>query len=345
MEKLAIENINMLWGLVMVPIFIILFFWYRVWRQKRIEKIGDEDLVNALAPDHSNRKPWIKTALWSLILILLVLSLANPQTGSKLETIKRKGVDLVIALDVSKSMLAEDISPNRLEKSKLFVSKLIDNLKGDRIGLIVYAGQAYAQMAITSDYSAAKMFLKTVNTNIVSTQGTDIAGAILMAEGFLKKSETKNKVLYIISDGENHENGALEAVQTAKGNGIFVHTLGVGRTDGGPIPLKRGGNDFKKDREGNVVITKLDNEMLKKIALEGGGSYAELINIQSSVDFILDEINKLEKTEFDSKRYADYEDQYQWFLGLAIIFLILEFFTPMSKTRVLRKLNLFNENN
>lgn len=345
MEKLAIENINMLWGLVLVPLFITLFLWYRVWRKKRIAKIGDIDLVNALAPSHSQRKPWIKMALWSLVLVLLVLSLANPQTGSKLETIKREGVDLVIALDVSKSMLAEDISPNRLEKAKLFVSKLIDNLKGDRIGLIVYAGQAYAQMAITSDYSAAKMFLKTVNTNIVSTQGTDIAGAINMAEGYLQKSGTKNKVLYIISDGENHEQGALDAVKEVKNNGVYVHALGVGRPEGGPIPLKRGSNDFKKDREGNVVITKLDNEMLKKIALEGGGSYAELINVQSSIDFFLDEINKLEKTEFDSKRYADYEDQYQWFLGLAVILLIIEFFTPMSKTRWLRKLNLFNENN
>tara|TARA_Y100001954_G_scaffold43581_2_gene45085 strand:+ start:3263 stop:4294 length:1032 start_codon:yes stop_codon:yes gene_type:complete len=342
MESFQFEHINLLWLLVVLPLLVLAYFIYLSQTKRRIKKIGNPDLIAALAPENSTRKRNIRFILYLFVFLFLIIAVAKPQLGSKLETIERKGVDLVLALDVSKSMLAEDITPNRLERAKLFASKLIDNLKGDRLGIIVYAGQAYAQMAITSDYAAAKMFLNNINTNIVPSQGTDIAGAVNMAEKYLSHSETKERVLYIISDGENHEEGAIEAVSAVYKKGVQVHCLGVGMPEGGPIPRKRGSSDFKKDRDGNVVITKLDAEMLQKIAQAGGGSFAHLVSVQSAVDFFIEEISGLEKTKFESKRYSDYEDQYQWFLGFALLFLCIEIILPNTKSNWIRKWKVFD---
>lgn len=342
MDKFQFEHIELLWLLALIPVMILLHYFYRYHSEKKLKKIGDLELLKELVPDRSEVKPTIRLSIHALAFTFLILAIAKPQLGSKLETIERKGIDLVVAIDVSKSMLAEDVAPSRLEKTKLFVSKLIDNLKGDRLGLIVYAGRPYAQMALTTDYAAAKMFLSTVNTNIVPTQGTDIAGAVEMAGRYLKNSETKNQVLYIISDGENHEKGALESVAKINKDGVNVHTLGVGTLQGGPIPTRSGNNDFKKDRDGKIVVSKMDGARLTEIAKQGGGSFAHLVNIQGAIDFFLNEIDDLEKTKFDSKRFSDYEDQYQWFLAIALILLFLDILMPDTKSQWLRKWNIFD---
>jgi len=342
MDKIYFENTEMFYALLLLPAFIILYMYYSNWAKKSKQKFSEEHLIANLIPDTSKNKARIKQVLFLLGFLFLILALVNPQVGSKLQVLQRKGIDMVVAIDVSKSMLAEDVGPNRLTKSKLMVSKLIDQLKTDRIGLIVYAGKAYAQLPITTDYSAAKMFLKTVDTDIVPTQGTAISEAIDMARDYLESGESDNQSLYIISDGEDHEEGVDEAIAEATKKGIKINTIGVGLKNGGPIPLKKNStSDFKKDKEGNVVITKLNDQLLKEIAVKGGGNYLELNNIQGAVDYIMDNISEAEKKEFESKRFADYEDQFQWLLALALFFFLLESLIPDSKTKWIRKYDVF----
>jgi Ca-activated chloride channel family protein len=342
MDKIYFENIEYFYGLILIPVLIFLYLYYKTWTKRAEKNFCDSHLFEGLTPDKSKNKPLIKQILFLLGFFFLILALVNPQIGSKLQVLKRKGVDMVVAIDVSKSMLAEDVQPNRLTKSKLMVSKLIDELRTDRIGLIVYAGKAYPQLPITTDYAAAKMFLKTIDTDIVPTQGTAIGEAINMAQDYLEYGESKNQMLYIISDGEDHEEGVDDAIAEAVKNGIKISTVGIGLTKGGPIPVKKGSRtDFKKDNEGNVVVTKLNDKLLKEIAVKGGGSYIELNNIQGAVDFIMKSVSNAEKSEFESKRYADYEDQFQWFLGLAFFFFIIECLIPDSKTKWIRKYDIF----
>lgn len=342
MDKIYFENTDMFYALLLLPAFIILYMYYNTWAKKSKQKFSDKHLIADLIPSKSKNKTHIKQVLFLLGFLFLILALVNPQVGSKLQVLQRKGVDMVVAVDISKSMLAEDVRPNRLIKSKLMVSKLIDQLKTDRIGLIVYAGEAYPQLPITTDYSAAKMFLKTVDTDIAPTQGTAISEAIDMAIGYLESGKSDYQSLYIISDGEDHEEGVDEAIAEATKKGIKINTIGVGLKNGGPIPLKKNStSDFKKDKQGNVVITKLNDKLLKEIAVKGGGTYLELNNIQGAVDYIMDHISEAEKKEFESKRYADYEDQFQWFLALALLFFMLESLIPDSKTKWIRKYDIF----
>ncbi len=315
--------------------------------EKRTQKkFADSLLLKRLTPNRSYYKGTLKLILFLLGLSGLILGLVNPKIGTKLETVKREGVDIVFAVDVSKSMLAEDIAPNRLEKAKRLVSEIINQLASDRIGIIAYAGQAYPQLPITTDYGAAKMFLQGMNTDMLTSQGTAINEAIELATTFYDDEEQTNKVLFIISDGEDHSEGStLNAVEDAVDAGIQIYTIGVGKPKGAPIPLKRNGilESLKKDAQGEVVITKLNQEVLIDISDEGNGKYIDGSNTEEAVELIKEELLQMDKKEFEAKQFAEYKDQFQWFLGAALLFLFLEIFILDRKTQWLKKLNLFNE--
>lgn len=275
----------------------------------------------------------------------LSLALVNPKIGTKLETVRSQGVDIVFAVDVSKSMLAEDIAPNRLEKSKQLVTQIINSLASDRIGIIAYAGKAFPQLPITTDYASAKMFLQNMNTDMLSSQGTAISEAIQLAKTYYDNEEQANRVLIIISDGEDHDGEALDVAEEANEQGIRILTVGVGDTKGGPIPIKRNGVilNYKKDNNGETVITRLNETTLKEIAAEANGVYINGSNTAEVVKIIKDELDKMDKQEFESKQIADFKDQFQWFLGLGIFLLFIDIFLLERKTAWLKKLNLFNE--
>lgn len=276
----------------------------------------------------------------------LTIALVNPKIGTKLETVKREGVDIVFAIDVSKSMLAEDIAPNRLEKTKQLVAQIINNLASDRIGIIAYAGKAFPQLPITTDYAAAKMFLQSMNTDMLSSQGTAIDEAIQLARTYYDDEDQTNRVLIIISDGEDHNDIAVEVAEAASDEGIKIFTIGVGETKGAPIPIKRNGIvlNYKKDNNGETVITKLDEETLIEIAEEANGQYINGKNTSEVVETIREILNRMDKKEFEAKQFAEFKDQFQWFLGFAIFFLFIDVFLLERKTAWLKRLNLFNEN-
>lgn len=344
---LRYENSEWLLLLIVVPIIIALFILAIRWRKKAIDKFGESHMVFKLMPMASFRKLRLKFFLFCLSIIFIIIGLANPQIGSKMEEVKREGVDLMIAIDLSNSMLAEDLQPDRLMRAKQSISRLIDRLDGDRIGLVVFAGDAYVQLPITTDYSAAKLFLSTINTNIVPTQGTAIGKAIELSINSFDVSNDQNKAIIIITDGENHEDDAIQKAKEAEDMGIFVHTIGMGSAEGGPIPIKnRYGTitSYQKDKSGNTVITKLNEEMLKEIAANGGGSYIRANSTQSGLDALFKEINKMEKKEIGSKVFTDYKDRFQWFLGIALLLLIIESLLRNTKNKWSNKINLFEEN-
>ena len=339
---LRFENPEMLYlFLALIPV-LLAFLWFMFWRKSSLSKFAENRLLQQLAADKPRHKYQIKFVLIILAMALLVIGAANPQIGTKIEKVKRQGVDLVIALDVSKSMLAEDIKPNRISRARLFVSKLIDNLQNDRIGLIVFAGNAYLQMPITIDYSAGKLFLNSVNTDMVPRQGTAIGDAIRLAMESFEAGEDKHKALIIISDGENHEGDALIAVEEAIEAGIIIHTLGVGSPKGAPIPVNENTpGKFKKDKEGNVVLSKLNETMLQKIAAKGNGQYFRLISGSEELEGILQEISTMEKKDFEERIVTDYEDQFQYFVALALFLLAMEFFISDRRSHWITRLNLF----
>lgn len=308
-------------------------------------KFADPELFKKLSPNASVFKGILKLILWCLAIACFVMALVNPKFGTRLETVKREGVDLVFAIDVSKSMLAEDIAPNRIEKSKQIATQIINNLVSDRIGIIAYAGKAYPQLPITTDYSAAKLFLQNMNTNMLSSQGTAIDDAINLAKTYYDDEEQSNRVLFIISDGEDHSEQAVNAAESASEEGIKIFTIGVGKTEGGPIPLKENGitESYKKDKNGETVITKLDEAVLKQIASEANGKYINGMNTANVVDEVKKTLEELDKKEFETKKFTEYNHQFQWFLGLGIFFLFLDIFFLERKTSWLQKLNLFNE--
>lgn len=332
--------------LAIVPIMVLAFLMLQIWKKKTQRRFADSKLLKRLAPDRSSFKSTLKLILFLLGLSFLVLGLVNPKIGTKLETVKREGVDIVFALDVSKSMLAEDIAPNRLEKGKRIVSEIINQLASDRIGIIAYAGQAYPQLPITTDYGAAKMFLQSMNTDMLSSQGTAIDAAINLASTYYDDSQQTNRVLFIVSDGENHsESSTAAAVENATQNGIRIFTIGVGEAKGAPIPIKRNGivESLKKDNEGEVVITKLNEPILTEIADRGNGEYIDGSNTENAVEYIKEQLDRMDKTEFEAKQFAEYKDQFQWFLAAGFLFLFLDIFVLDRKTQWLKKLNLFNE--
>ncbi|MFS4415581.1 VWA domain-containing protein [Maribacter sp. 2307ULW6-5] len=332
--------------LLVIPAILLLFVWNLFWKNRTRKKFADAELLKRLAPNRSRYKAGLKMLVFLLALALLVVGLVNPKIGTKLETVTREGVDIVFAVDVSKSMLAEDIAPNRLEKAKRLVSEIINQLASDRVGIIAYAGQAFPQLPITTDYGAAKMFLQAMNTDMLTSQGTAIDAAIELAATYYDDQEQTNRVLFIISDGEDHsEDATLAAVEDAVEQGIMVYTIGVGQAKGAPIPLKRNGivESLKKDSAGEVVITRLNEEILTEIASEGNGRYLDGSNTDLAVETIKEELLQMDKKEFEAKQFAEFQDQFQWFLGGAFLLLFLEIFILDRKTKWLKKLNLFNE--
>lgn len=333
--------------LALIPVMVIIFFGLYLQKKRTQRQFTTPHLLRRLAPDTSEFKPILKFILLVLGLTFLILALVNPKIGTQLQTVKREGVDIVFAIDVSKSMLAEDIAPNRLEKAKRLVSEIINQLASDRIGIIAYAGQAYPQLPITTDYGAAKMFLQSINTNMLSSQGTAIDAAITLASTYYDDTGQTNRILFIVSDGEDHsENSTPDVVELATQNNIRIFTLGVGTTKGAPIPIKSNGivERFKKDRRGETVITRLNETVLAEIARKGNGEYIDGSNTEKAVAYIKKQLNQIDKTEFESRQFAEYKDQFQWFLGIGFFFLFLDIFLLERKTQWVKNLNLFNEN-
>lgn len=339
------EHTYLLYLLVLVPLLWLLFILARNKRKKSIAAFGDDELVKQLMPEVSSSRPRWKFVLTSLGITALVLGVANPQIGSKYEEVKREGFELIIALDISNSMMAEDLEPNRLERAKQAISKLIDQLKTDKIGIIVFAGQAYVQLPLTTDYAAAKLFLSTVTPDIVPAQGTAVGSAIDLAIKSFGEKQDKNRAIIIITDGENHEDDAIQQATTAVESGITVHTIGVGSPEGTPIPVYINGkkSGFRKDNQGNTVVTKLNETMLQQVAAAGKGVYIRGNNLSSGMKTLLDEINKMEKKEFDSKMFTDYEDRFQYLLAAAVLFLLSELLLPERKSRWFGNVNLFEK--
>jgi len=341
-----LENKFYLYALGIIPLFIIIYMMVNIWRKKALKNYGDISVIQQLFPDVSKSKRFWKFILFTVAFAFLIIGIVNPQVGTKLEEVKRKGADLMICLDVSNSMKAEDLQPNRLEKAKQAISKLLDKLEGDRIGIIVFAGQAYVQLPITTDYSAGKLFLESINTDLIPTQGTDIGSAIDLAIESFGKDEGKNKAIVIITDGEDNEAGAVKSAEASAEKGIAIHTIGMGSAEGTPIPLYRGNvrEGFRKDKEGNTVVTKLNEQTLQEIASAGNGIYVRASNSDAGLNNVLDAINKLEKKQFDSKMYSDYEDRFQWFISATLLLLLIEIFLSERKSKLYQRLNLFGNN-
>ena len=339
------EHTDFLWALLLIPALTAIFVWMVIWKKRALLRFGEWTILQRLLPGISRSRVIAKFILLMLGYGFLIIGIANPQIGSKLVEGERKGIDIMIALDVSNSMLAEDIKPSRLEMSKQAISKLIDNLGNDRLGIVIFAGNAYMQLPITTDYSAAKMFLTSIDTKIVPTQGTAIGEAIELSVGAFD-DETHSRAIIIISDGENHEDDALDAAKKASEKGIIVYTVGMGLPEGVPIPDYNKYNQmvgYKKDRAGSTVVTKLNESMLQQIASAGKGVYVRANNSQSGLKTILEEINKLEKTKFESRMFSDYEDRFQYFIAVSLILLILELLIFERKSKWLSKINFFGK--
>ena len=334
------------WLLFLVLGMVVLFFWTALWRRKTKRLYASAELLKRLSPDQSRFKAVLKLVVLAMAVVCFCIALVNPKVGTKLETVTREGVDIVFAIDVSKSMLAEDVAPNRLEKAQQLTAQIINNLVSDRVGIIAYAGKAVPQLPITTDYAAAKMFLQNMNTDMLSSQGTAIDEAIQLSRTYFNDAEQTNRVLVIISDGEDHKDLNLDVAKAAAKEGIKIFTIGVGSEKGGPIPLKRNGvvMRYKKNQKGEAVITKLNPNTLTAIAEEANGLFIQGQNTKQVTEKIAEILNKLEKKEFEAKEFSEFKDQFQWFLGLGLFFLILDVLFLERKTAWLKRLNLFNEN-
>lgn len=340
-----IEEPTYFYYLAIIPAIVVVFLLV-LWWKKRIQKqFADHKLIQKLSPEKSTFKSFLKITVFCLALAFLIISLTNPKMGTKLETVKREGVDIVFALDVSKSMVAEDIAPNRLEKAKQIITKIVENLGSDRVGIIIYAGNSYPLLPITTDYAAAKMFLQNANTDMVSSQGTAINDAIERALTYYDDNEQTNRFLVIVSDGEDHEENTLELAKQAAEKGIKIYTVGIGTAKGGPIPLKENGRvmGYKKDSKGMVVVTQMNEQILRDIANAGNGKYINGNKTQETIASIKEVLEKAEKNEFETKQFSDYEDQFQWFIGIGLLLLIVDVTLLEKKTKWIQKLNLFNE--
>jgi Ca-activated chloride channel family protein len=331
--------------LAIIPIMIVVFLLVLWWKKRIQRKFSNPELLEKLAPNTSTFKNTLKLIMLILGVAFLVISLVNPKMGSKLKTVKREGVDVVFALDVSKSMLAEDIAPNRLEKAKQIIAKIINKLGSDRVGVIIYAGNSYPLLPITTDHAAANMFLQNANPDMVSSQGTAINEALELAKTYYNNDDQTNRFLIIISDGEDHQEETKQMAQNLSNDGVKVYTIGVGTERGGPIPMRINGNmiGYKKDRKGETVITKRQPDILAEIADVANGRYIDGNVTEDPVKQISEIIANAQKNEFETKQFSDYKDQFQWFLAIAILFLLLDIFLFDKKTKWIRKVDLFNE--
>ena len=309
------------WLLLLVPVIPVVYGILRALRKRRIRKFGDPSLVRQLMPSWSGAKGWVRIILLDLALLCFIIGIARPQMGAKLKEHEAKGAEIMICLDVSNSMLAQDYSPSRLDRAKLAITRMVDRLQGDRIGLIIFAGTSFVQLPITTDYVSAKMFLGSIDTGSVPIQGTAIGDAILTAAKSFSAQSEKSRAIVVITDGENHEDDAADAAKQAAELGIKVYTIGVGSVQGQPIPVN---GELLKDSEGNIVVTRLDEETLRKVARESGGAYVHAGNEEFGLNPIIDDIKKMEAERFNSIIFEDFDEQYMYFLGAALLLLVLE---------------------
>ena len=328
-----------------IPVIVVIFLLVMWWKKRTQKKFASAGLLEKLAPNTSTFKSVLKLIIFLIGISFLIVSLVNPKMGTKLKTVKREGVDVVFALDVSKSMLAEDIAPNRLDKAKQIINKIIDKLGSDRIGIIIYAGNAYPLLPITTDHGAARMFLQNANPDMVSSQGTAINQALELAKTYYNNDEQTNRFLVLISDGEDHQEETKEIAENLADGGIKMYTVGVGTERGAPIAIKLDGQlvGYKKNRQGETVVTKRNAEVLEEIAEASNGAYIDGNKTEDPVKAIEKIIADAEKSEFETTQFSDFKDQFQWFVGLGLLFLILDLFLFDKKTKWLKKADLFNE--
>lgn len=329
--------------LAILPILVMGHVGYNYLRSRRLSAFASADIIPTLAPDMPLHKYTLKFFLMLVSIGSIIVAMANPQLGSKLEEVTRQGIEVMVALDVSRSMNATDVGPSRLEKSKYFVEKLLGELQGDQVGLIVFAGNAYVQMPITADYAAASLFMESVSTDIAPRQGTAIGESIRLALESMNMENGTNKAILVVSDGENHEGDAIEAAAEAANLGVRVYCVGVGTTKGAPVPLLKDGirYDFQRDKDGNIITSRMDPTMLAQVASAGKGAYVDLNNTRETAQLVNEQLLTLEKTEMETQVFTDYEDQFQAFLALALILLITDWFISPRRSKWLRKLKLY----
>lgn len=332
-----------LYLLIILPILVGLYLYSNYRRRKKIAQYGDPELLAYLMPDVSKYRPDVKFWLVFAALAMVIFMLARPQFGSKMETVKRQGVETVVALDISNSMLAQDVTPSRLEKSKKLISRLVETFNNDKVAMIVFAGEAFTQLPITSDYISAKMFLETINPSLISTQGTDIAGAINLAMKSFTPNEGVGRAIVLITDGENHEGGAVEAAQEAAKKGVRVFVLGVGSPDGAPIPAE-GTNEFRRDKDGNVIVTRLNEQMCQEIAKAGNGIYVRVDNTNNAERALNAEISKLAKADVETQVFTEFDEQFQVLAWLALILLAADLMLLERKNPLFKNIKLFKQN-
>lgn len=331
-----------LYFLLIIPFLVVFYIYTNYRRRKKLRQYGDPELMAHLMPNVSKYRPDVKFWLVTAALVMVIFMLARPQFGSKMETVKRQGVETVVALDISNSMLAQDVTPSRLEKSKKLVSRLVETFNNDKVAMIVFAGEAFTQLPITSDYISAKMFLETISPSLITTQGTDIRGAIDLAMKSFTPNEGVGRAIVLITDGENHEGGAVEAAQQAAEKGVRVFVLGVGSPDGSPIPVE-GTNDFRRDKDGNVVVTKLNEQMCQEIAKAGNGMYVRVDNTNNAERALNAEINKLAKADVQTQVYTEFDEQFDVLAWLALILLAADVMLLNRKNPLFKNVKLFKQ--
>ena len=335
-------HIEFLWLLLAIPVLVALHIWITRRKRQQLQLFGDPELMVELMPNASRIRPHVKFALMLTALSLLIIGIARPQYGTKEQTVKRQGIEVMIALDISNSMLAEDVAPNRLERAKQMLSKLVDQMVDDKLGLVVFAGDAFTQIPITCDYVSAKMYLQSITPELIPAQGTAIGKAITTCVSSFGTEDTeKSRAIILITDGENHEDDAQAAAKMAKEKGIHVFVVGIGKPEGSPIPDGRGG--FKKDRQGTVVVSRLSEDMCQEVAAAGGGMYVRADNSNTATRALEKEIDKLGKQEIETKVYSDYNEQYQSFIFIALLLLVIDFFIFSRKNKSISRINLFGD--
>ena len=336
-------NIEMLWWLLTIPVFIIGYILYTRCKRRQLAEFGDPELVSELMPDASKARPVVKFSLLMVALALLIMAAARPQYGQKEKTVKRQGIEVMIALDISNSMMAEDVAPNRLDRAKQMLSKMIDRMVDDKVGLVVFAGEAYTQLPITCDYVSAKMFLNTITPALIPTQGTAIGAALETSiRSFGSQESDAGRAIVLITDGENHEDDAIAAAKHARELGIQVFVVGIGKPEGSPIPIV-GTNNYIKDRSGQVVVSRLNEDMCQQIAQAGNGIYVRCDNTNTAMRALQQELDRIATAELETKVYADYNEQYQSSVLIALLLLVIDFFILERKNHRLAKMDIFNE--
>ena len=340
---LRFANAYILWALVLVPLLIIIFMLVRRWKKKALASFGEKGVISRIMPQVSSSRPTLKFIFFIVAYTLLIIGIADPQVGNHIDEVKKKGADIMIVLDVSNSMLSQDYAPNRLENAKRALAQLIDNLHEDRIGIIVFAGEPYVQMPITTDYSAAKIFLNTINTGMVPVQGTAIGAAIDLGVKSFNYKDGTGKAIILMTDGENHEDDAVTAAQNAHDKGVVVHVIGFGSPQGAPVPIYDNGKQvgFHLDSAGHTVISKLNEDMCKEIAVAGNGVYIRATDANSGLGIVMDQVHKMKQKTYDSKSFKDFEDRFQFFIAIALFLFIAEFFISNRKSLRLSNLKLF----